>query len=332
MELLPDELLERVLRFLPTRDVVAVGACCSRLHAVAFSDAIWRRLYAKDFPHGRTSSGGLRWRDVYARAIRSLPPNHSRLRTRPGFGGFEPKYLAFDHARQRILGWDWSNNRLSSVGLDGTVHAQTELKDVHALAVDADAGTYLAVVAYVAQELVCLDADLRVLRSTPFDRDCGSYSLVCEAGRLFGVALMSTTRVVEISPQTGRILRTVLSWDALLPIKLSGCQHFLIAEEFKNATAFDFDGEIVWTLRLESKNLAISQDGIIAVTTSSLVFPHAPYDPDPPTWFHLLFYSSSGQLLRSCYHVSQYIEKTVWSDDCLLVAEKGNSICVPVER
>eukprot|EP01116_Phalansterium_solitarium_P019164 TRINITY_DN5271_c1_g1_i1.p4 TRINITY_DN5271_c1_g1~~TRINITY_DN5271_c1_g1_i1.p4 ORF type:complete len:102 (-),score=8.91 TRINITY_DN5271_c1_g1_i1:108-413(-) len=52
------------------RDVVAVDAGCSRLRRLAFSDTIWRSLYETDFPRGRTSSGGLRWCDVYGRAMR----------------------------------------------------------------------------------------------------------------------------------------------------------------------------------------------------------------------------------------------------------------------
>eukprot|EP01116_Phalansterium_solitarium_P002282 TRINITY_DN1219_c0_g1_i2.p1 TRINITY_DN1219_c0_g1~~TRINITY_DN1219_c0_g1_i2.p1 ORF type:complete len:102 (+),score=22.48 TRINITY_DN1219_c0_g1_i2:247-552(+) len=72
-ELLPDEIIELFLLRLPLRAVAAVGACCSRLRRLASCDAVWRSLYQADFPHGRTSSGGLRWRDGYKRALQSVP-------------------------------------------------------------------------------------------------------------------------------------------------------------------------------------------------------------------------------------------------------------------
>eukprot|EP01116_Phalansterium_solitarium_P021678 TRINITY_DN6837_c0_g2_i2.p2 TRINITY_DN6837_c0_g2~~TRINITY_DN6837_c0_g2_i2.p2 ORF type:complete len:156 (-),score=22.84 TRINITY_DN6837_c0_g2_i2:556-1023(-) len=131
MELLPDELLEHVLLLLPDRDVVAIGACCSRLRCVAFSDGIWRRRYEQQFPHSRTSSGGLSWRDVYARAMRCTWPGvvwkralATWIDTRLGFRGVKPERMAFDHERQRIIGWvkgrrilAWQRGQLRVVGL-----------------------------------------------------------------------------------------------------------------------------------------------------------------------------------------------------------------------
>eukprot|EP01116_Phalansterium_solitarium_P015615 TRINITY_DN34681_c0_g1_i1.p1 TRINITY_DN34681_c0_g1~~TRINITY_DN34681_c0_g1_i1.p1 ORF type:complete len:104 (+),score=18.07 TRINITY_DN34681_c0_g1_i1:121-432(+) len=72
-ELLPDEMVELIMLRLPLPAVVAFGACCSRLRRLALSDSVWRSLYETNFPRGRTSSGGLRWFDVYQRAVRPVP-------------------------------------------------------------------------------------------------------------------------------------------------------------------------------------------------------------------------------------------------------------------
>eukprot|EP01116_Phalansterium_solitarium_P021958 TRINITY_DN705_c0_g1_i1.p1 TRINITY_DN705_c0_g1~~TRINITY_DN705_c0_g1_i1.p1 ORF type:complete len:187 (+),score=24.71 TRINITY_DN705_c0_g1_i1:155-715(+) len=148
-ELLPDEIVELILLRLAARDIVAVGACCQRLQRLASSDAFWRRVYHNQFPRGRSSSGGLEWRHVYARAMRSLPKGFNQLEPLGISGRF--RAMAFDRDRRRLLVADIANfsNRLRLFALDcGAELASVELDAgliILQLFVNAAFGSYVVV-------------------------------------------------------------------------------------------------------------------------------------------------------------------------------------------
>eukprot|EP01116_Phalansterium_solitarium_P016479 TRINITY_DN383_c0_g1_i1.p2 TRINITY_DN383_c0_g1~~TRINITY_DN383_c0_g1_i1.p2 ORF type:complete len:157 (-),score=31.03 TRINITY_DN383_c0_g1_i1:666-1136(-) len=122
LELLPDEIVELIMLRLPLPAVVAVGACCSRLRHLASSDTVWRSLYQTDFPRGRTSSGELGWRDVYKRAVQSVPKGDFFV---PKLSVSQSPILAFDEDRHLLLLHN-SSTGMSVVRMDGTLIASIE--------------------------------------------------------------------------------------------------------------------------------------------------------------------------------------------------------------
>eukprot|EP01116_Phalansterium_solitarium_P024417 TRINITY_DN8951_c1_g1_i1.p1 TRINITY_DN8951_c1_g1~~TRINITY_DN8951_c1_g1_i1.p1 ORF type:complete len:414 (+),score=46.19 TRINITY_DN8951_c1_g1_i1:173-1414(+) len=74
---LPAELLEMAAQRLPAASVCRLATCHSALRSVVLSDAIWRVLYARDFPCGRQSAGSIGWFLCYKRAMLAVPRKNS---------------------------------------------------------------------------------------------------------------------------------------------------------------------------------------------------------------------------------------------------------------
>eukprot|EP01116_Phalansterium_solitarium_P005533 TRINITY_DN17287_c0_g1_i1.p1 TRINITY_DN17287_c0_g1~~TRINITY_DN17287_c0_g1_i1.p1 ORF type:complete len:160 (+),score=11.24 TRINITY_DN17287_c0_g1_i1:224-703(+) len=68
-DVMPDELLELIIRRLPLASVVALSQCCSRLrYLVVILDSMWRQLYLAEFPRGRRELHGASWHAMFIRA------------------------------------------------------------------------------------------------------------------------------------------------------------------------------------------------------------------------------------------------------------------------
>eukprot|EP01116_Phalansterium_solitarium_P022140 TRINITY_DN719_c0_g1_i1.p1 TRINITY_DN719_c0_g1~~TRINITY_DN719_c0_g1_i1.p1 ORF type:complete len:343 (+),score=7.61 TRINITY_DN719_c0_g1_i1:85-1113(+) len=172
LDLLPDEIVELIILRLPPPDVASVGACSSRLQRLASSDAVWRPLYETEFPHGRRSSGGLRWYDVYRRAILSVPKGHTLLLpVGVQRSDSSQSALAFDVDRRRVLLYGLVPRRIVSIDLDGALVASAPHSFCWSLVnlfVNQVSGTYTVVNTVVNRSLVpsfqvsVLDSDLNV--------------------------------------------------------------------------------------------------------------------------------------------------------------------------
>eukprot|EP01116_Phalansterium_solitarium_P023057 TRINITY_DN787_c1_g2_i6.p1 TRINITY_DN787_c1_g2~~TRINITY_DN787_c1_g2_i6.p1 ORF type:complete len:408 (-),score=99.51 TRINITY_DN787_c1_g2_i6:171-1394(-) len=322
---LPGELLELIVLCLPVAAVVALGACCVRLRCLTSSDAVWRRLYEAAFPRGRTSLGGLAcWRDVYRRAVLSVP---SSTNANDAVRIFEfadksslPRCVAFDHVRQQVISIDMQEMR--ATGMDGvTVRTANSVDGAVHLFADRTTGNYIAVsIADGRIRVHLLDSNFREIQPSA---DVSKALIVFLAafrpnGRLFClVGWGADYDVLSVDPVAGSVCRLPstteqknLAYDAVADER--DC--LVIATMTNDLITIDSDGNQVAALPIKCGQVAISRDGIVAVLLTGsnrqeVHFFASNTVESPPI----------GRYVLPPSHSTRYIMHMVWTDECLLV-------------
>eukprot|EP01116_Phalansterium_solitarium_P016490 TRINITY_DN383_c0_g1_i9.p1 TRINITY_DN383_c0_g1~~TRINITY_DN383_c0_g1_i9.p1 ORF type:complete len:368 (-),score=0.05 TRINITY_DN383_c0_g1_i9:60-1163(-) len=330
LELLPDEIVELIMLRLPLPAVVAVGACCSRLRRLASSDTVWRSLYQTDFPRGRTSSGGLRWRDVYNRAFRSLPA--SDVFVLHPMCPLSVYPMAYDNDRRRVLGYRLSDQSLCSVEVDSTGIRSIVLGSKPGkVIVDRVSGTYIVLDRLQVVDrserpgfqLWVLDADLNVI---------GDCSFRLPSGLRFSFAIHSSGQLFALSSDFVRFSLSTVHVSTgevtaiLGPVQQSlGIPMGLLVDSQDDIVIWHSAGQIatysakgrllsVFDCGVSPSDVVLSEDGIFAVRTTFL---------NPEIVPTVRFLSGDGRTLR-CDRCRVFagpgvVRFVAWGDDNLLV-------------
>eukprot|EP01116_Phalansterium_solitarium_P006729 TRINITY_DN19086_c0_g1_i1.p1 TRINITY_DN19086_c0_g1~~TRINITY_DN19086_c0_g1_i1.p1 ORF type:complete len:368 (+),score=143.55 TRINITY_DN19086_c0_g1_i1:101-1204(+) len=341
LELLPDDVIELVLLRLPSTVLAAVSACCTRLRRLASSDAVWRSLYAHDFPRGRTSFDRC-CRDVYVRAMRSLP-NSDVVTLEPlefdaGID-FVASSIALGRDGQCIVACDCIRGLVRTLEPDGTLRSEASLADVVRVLADPTSERYFAFTETADSHVHVLDADLRVLRSACLDDQIDASSVVVDpTGRLYAINFVDRD-VVVVDPESGAIARKLdikkmePSLDALA-VDSRGC---LLVSGSGCVTTFDPNGRRLSEFEAEHADaLAVSRDGVVVAFACTRAATYSRDRPGrgaqrsgrkglKPSLHQLVFYSSIGRELRRVtmgFRLGE-LSDLVWADDGLLVCRRG---------
>eukprot|EP01116_Phalansterium_solitarium_P023058 TRINITY_DN787_c1_g3_i3.p1 TRINITY_DN787_c1_g3~~TRINITY_DN787_c1_g3_i3.p1 ORF type:complete len:522 (-),score=13.87 TRINITY_DN787_c1_g3_i3:156-1721(-) len=282
LDMLPDELIELIVLPLPVAAVVALGACCVRLRCLTSSDAVWRRLYETDFPRGRTSLGGLAcWRDVYRRAVRSVPSSNSddAVHIFDVDQSSLPARVAFDPVRHEVVSivHRFPTHELRAAGMDGiTVRRADDDESFRELGVDRNTGTYIAVTESPVRIHV-LDPNFHEIQPSVDVSDVFEVALVAVRpnGRLFLVPRWARAYdVLSIDPLAGTIdLLPSTARHNLAPVDgVADERDCLLIATASDLITIDSDGNQVAALPIKCDRVAISRDGIVAALLSGTNF------------------------------------------------------------